>query len=100
MTGCDATNSASAGLSAIEAAIFGDGAVLGTGADDGAEGPEGCGLRGGGAGATATGAGLCRHPVPMAIAMLTRITCGSARRNRRRGTLPHSGAVAIIQLFS
>jgi hypothetical protein len=85
--------------------MFGGGAGLETGADDGAEGAEGgegeggCGVSGGGAGATATVAGLCRHPVPTAIAMLTRITCGSARSGTRRDTLPLSAAAPIIELF-
>lgn len=78
----------------------GDTGGLETGEDDGAEVAGGVGLRAGG-GATATGAGLCRHPVTMAMAVLTRITCGSAPSNWwRNDTLAHSGAVAVVELFS
>ena len=80
--------------------MFGDGAGLATGADDGAEG-TGVGIVSAGGGATATGADLCRHPVPIAIAVLTSITCGSARSSRQRhATLAHSAAVTIVELLS
>ena len=53
--------------------MFGDGAGLETGADGGAEGAGAGGVSAGG-GATATGVGLCLHPVPETIAALANIT--------------------------
>jgi hypothetical protein len=68
------------------------GAAIGVG---GAEGLDGVGVaNGGGEGATATCAVLCRHPVARSIATPSKASCGSACR-----TSMHSAARSIVELF-